>query len=173
MKRRHGQPRFVEVLLAIAALLALAAAGASEGSAQSADFPGWPLEWKGAKLRRVPLGGGDRACVSGFSGVSARFTVGEQSYLFRWTQRPTRTLASVRECYERAGYRVDLDPNPSKEPGWTCYLAGKTGERLRLCETFYSENGKRWGQAEAWMEDSIHNRLAGPFWSVVSSERAR
>ena len=82
-------------------------------------------------------------------------------------------MASVRDCYEKAGYRLTLDRIPSKQPGWTCYLAGKTAEQLRLCETFYSEQGKRWGLVDDWFEETINDRLPGPFWSVVTSEQAR
>jgi hypothetical protein len=82
-------------------------------------------------------------------------------------------MASVRDCYQKAGYSLTPDRNPARERGWTCYLAGKTGERLRLCETFYSEQGKRWGLVDDWFEETINDRLAGPFWAVVTSEPAR
>ncbi|MEZ5363123.1 MAG: hypothetical protein R2748_12470 [Bryobacterales bacterium] len=141
--------------------------------AQPAEFPGWPREWEGVTLQRAPLGAGDRACIKGFSGESARMVGSDKSYLFRWTSRPSRTLQSVSVCYEQAGYRIDPDRRPPPGPDWTCYLAGKTGERWRLCETVYNQQGKRWATMDKWMEEAINDRLPGPFWSVIVAERAR
>ena len=141
--------------------------------AQSADFPGWPLEWEGAKLRRAPLSRADRACVAGFSGVSARFTEKSRSLLFRWTSRPTSTLLSVSKCYGSVGYQVTPKPAAAPDKSWGCFNAARTGERLVVCETVYSEKGLKWGSVDEWLEKTINDRLEGPFWSVVSSEPAR
>ena len=141
-------------------------------SAQPADFPGWPLEWKGLKLRRAPLTAADRVCVSGFSGVSARFVHQERSFLFRWTKRPTRTLTTARDCYERAGYHVVEDRSARPDEGWTCSVVAKTGERLRVCETVYSDGGLKWANADVWLTEAINDRLPGPYWSVLLSQDA-
>jgi hypothetical protein len=171
VRRFVGNSAFLWLLRVIAAAGLIAVAAPC--SAQPADFPGWPRAWKGVKLRRAPLGAGDRACTKGFSGESARMVGQDKSYLFRWTKRPSRTLLSAAACYERGGYRVDPDRRTPPEPGWTCYLAGKTGERWRLCETVYNEQGKRWDNIDAWLEESINDRLPGPFWAVTVAERAR
>lgn len=142
-------------------------------AAQPADFPGWPLEWKGVKLRRAPLTQADRACVARFSGVSARLTEQNRSFLFRWTRRPTSTLLSVRECYARAGYHVAPESSAASDQSWSCFIAAKTGERLLLCETVYSDSGRKWAKVDEWLEQSINDRLSGPFWSVVTSKPAR
>jgi len=145
----------------------------STAGAQPADFPGWPLEWEGARLRRAPLSAADRGCVARFSGVAARLRGQQRSFLFRWARRPTATLLSAKTCYERAGYRVAAAPSAATDEGWSCFSAAKTGERLALCETVYSETGRKWAVVEEWLEQAINDRLPGPFWAVIASQPAR
>ena len=80
---------------------------------------------------------------------------------------------SARACYERAGYTVTPDRTPPPEGEWTCQIAAKTGERLRLCETVYSDSGKHWPTVDGWLDEAINDRLPGPYWSVIISRAAR
>ncbi len=93
--------------------------------------------------------------------------------MFRWSERPTRTLRGVEYCFERAEYEVRPALAPKPEPGWRCWIAAKTGERLRVCETYYTEDGKRWADIDAWTAETINDRIPGPFWSVILYQPVR
>ena len=162
-------PQTARVLTAAALILQ----GSGSLTGQPAEFRGWPLEWNGAKLRRAPLTRADRSCVSSFRGESARFTEAGRSYLFRWTGRPTDTLASARACYQWAGYTVTADRAEPPDASWSCVVAAKSGERLRVCETIYSDSGKKWASVADWLTEAINDRLPGPYWAVIVSRQAR
>ena len=135
-------------------------------------FPGWPQEFNGAPLQRLPLSDREQQLTADFPGTVARFTDGERELIMRWVARPTRQLHSVADCLRGAGYRVTALPLRDEGNGehWGCRSAVRGAEHLRVCERIFDEYGGSWSDPSSWFWAALSRQTTGPWWSATIAE---
>lgn len=163
------------VLAALAPWLWSAPGGVAPGGAAAAarDFPGWPTQFEGRELRRLPLSEREERFGGEFPGLVARFTDGEREIIVRFVNGPTRRLHPASDCFAGLGYGVR--PLPLKVDGagarWGSFAAERGGERLLVRERVYADSGGAWADVSSWYWAAASGSARGPWWAVTVAER--
>lgn len=152
-------------------VVAAAALGmAKRAAAQSDLFKGWPGEFDGERLRRLPMTLREQRLLKGFPGRFGRFESDSLEVIFRWSPQSTRSLRTSREVF--AYDRFVLTPSELRERPtggeWTCFEAEKGLDRLRICERITDEEGNAWADFDAWYEEAVEARITRPPWTAVT-----
>ena len=142
--------------------------------ASSAGFPGWPDSFEGRLLRAEPLNRLEQNAERGFPGRIGRFTDGHKQIVFRWINRPSRTLHEPEVCFRGSGYRVISGPLVRDNGGilWSTFKAERAGERMIVRTLIRDMQGQSWQDVSGWFWSASLGRSAGPWWAVTVAERA-
>ena len=138
----------------------------------SERFPGWPVRWRGATLRRVKLTDRERPLARGFDGPVALFDDGRAQLLLRYTERPTRYLQPAVECLRGDDWRVTLlaDHIDGHGSAWASFRAEKQWQRCVVRECVFDQSGRSWTNAASWYWSALFGATRGPWWAVVTME---
>lgn len=144
---------------------------AADGARSSAIE--WPTHFRGQPLTQLPPTALEARFAARFPGAVARFTDGEQLLIVRHVRRPTRLLHPASDCFRGAGYRVDAAQAAVDAQGlrWRCFLAGRGGERLRVCERIAARlddaGEPGWTDVSAWFWEAQHRRASSAWWALT------
>lgn len=142
----------------------------------SRAFPGWPADWGGERLRRLPQTEMDRRWARLSPGPLARFALEDGSeMLLRWVDHPTRALHPPEDCYRGAGARVTpLPPVRASLLGgnsalWRRCRVSQDGRDWEVRSLIRSETGRVYSDP-AWWWWKVAGPGAtdsGPWWAVT------
>jgi len=121
-------------------------------------FPGWPNDWLGRPINRLPETELDRRWAKLSPAPLARFALADGGeLLLRWTDRAGRWLHPPEDCYRGHGYEVvSLSPVRALAPGhpepvvWRRFEARKGGERLEVRSVILSAAGPSYPDPAWW-----------------------
>ncbi len=142
-------------------------------------FPGWPEEFDGEKLDRLPPGPQDDWFARDFPGRVARFATADKQVVVRWIDAPTRRLHPASHCFRGAGYAIS--PRPMRVArrggGMSCFTATKDGESLEVCEQIRhldeDDDGRTWPDVSSWYWSAVTAPAEESWWSYVVVTRER
>lgn len=133
-------------------------------------FPGWPMRFREASMRELPLGTTEQRFANDFPGRIAKFSDGRQRFIVRFIERPTRRLHPAADCFRASGYRVralaSCPAGASETSG--CLLAIKGDQRLHVHERITDASGGVFRDVSAWYWATLHGGTRGPWWSVTT-----
>lgn len=140
----------------------------------AASFPGWPTEFEGTKLERMPAGREDIWFTRDFPGKVARFAADDRQIVVRWVSSPTRRLHPASQCFTGAGYAVAPAPMTRSRDGalMSCFTARRGGDSLKVCEQLRDSAGASWPDVSAWYWHALTSPAGSAWWSFVVVERA-
>ncbi len=134
-------------------------------------FPGWPNQFQGRRLTRLPLSAQEeRFYNTGFPGKAARFSDGQREVVVRWVTRPTRSLHSSQDCFRGSGYTIVEESLKSDKRE---FRVKKGDQELVVSEFITDGRGTVWTDISAWYWDAILGRSEGPYWSYVVASKQR
>jgi hypothetical protein len=147
-------------------------ADASPLQRASSEFP---ATWQGAPLRPLALSEVEQRFARRFPGTLARLTDGQQVFVLRNVDKPTRMLHPAVDCYQGLGYRIaaqqlELDREQNL---WRCFEATQTsagGQRLRVCERIVDAKGRGFTDTSAWYWAAAMGQSQRP-WQAVTVAR--
>lgn len=159
----------VLVLCAWWPALATRAGGPHEAGAVFVEAP---REWAGRPLRPLALGAVEQRFAAQFPGRIARLTDGEQLFVWRQVNRPTRMLHPAADCYRGLGYRIDQArlERDAQARLWRCFIAERNGQRLRVCERIEGSDGQSFTDASSWFWAAQLGHAGGP-WQAITIAR--
>jgi hypothetical protein len=125
----------------------------------------WPTHFRDQPLTRLPLGALEERFAQRFPGAIARFTDGRRVLIVRQVTRPTRQLHPAEDCFRALGYRIDRPQPMADDRGerWTCFVAGRDGRRVRVCERIHDGGDGEWTSAWFWAAQYG----GGPWWAIT------
>jgi hypothetical protein len=149
-----------------------------------AAFHEWPREWDGVPLRPLALSDVEHRFADRFPGAIARMTDGEQMFVLRQVEVPTRMLHPAADCYRALGYRIVQArlERDAQERLWRCFNAqrgatriasshlSQQGQTLRVCERIVDAKGTSFTDTSAWYWAAASGRSTGP-WEAVTVAR--
>jgi hypothetical protein len=167
----HWPAAMVALLLACALLpLAQPAPGAAAPLVRATE---WPTQFDGRALRPLATSAVERRFAARFPGATGRFTDGEQVFVLRAVERPTRLLHPAADCFRGLGYRIEqarLEVDGQRRL-WRCFEArAADGQRLRVCERIEAGDGTSFVDASAWFWAASLGRSTGPWLAVTRVE---
>ena len=170
---RHKLVYAVACLLAFLAPWLSATTKPAGGARDAAGFPGWPTQFEGRALTRLPLTEREERFGDDFPGRVGRFTDGRRELVVRFVTSATRKLHPASDCFAGIGYRVRPLPLKVDAAGarWSSFTAERGGERLRVYERIYADAGGAWEDVSAWYWAALGGGDAGPWWAVTVAER--
>ena len=140
--------------------------------ASSPNFEDWPYfddSWTRLELDQV-----DQAFLQSFPGSIGLFEDGQQQYLLRKIDHPTRKLHPASDCYKAMGYKSTPMPIHLDHEGkyWSCRALSRDSSRLELQERIQDLDGNAWTDVSAWYWNSVFGKSEGPWFaiSVVSQD---
>ncbi|CAN5879009.1 hypothetical protein BH11PSE13_BH11PSE13_14080 [soil metagenome] len=149
-----------------------------------AAFHEWPREWDGVPLRPLALSEVEHRFADRFPGAIARMTDGEQMFVLRQVEAPTRMLHPAADCYRALGYRIAQArlERDAQERLWRCFNATRNpsssasgassqqGQTLRVCERIVDAAGASFTDTSAWYWAAASGRSTGP-WEAMTVAR--
>lgn len=155
--------------LLFASLVPLASSSGSTWTRTTEDFPGWPADFEGAPLVRVPLSERELKFYELFPGQVARFTDGERQFVLRWVREPSRHLHPASVCFRGRGFAWESLPTSMDENGvrWGQAIATRDGEVLQVKELIQGANQRTWSDVAAWYWQASLGRAEGPYLSIL------
>jgi len=137
--------------------------------ATQTSFTGWPSTYEGRTLFPLRSDAPQAQFTDGFPGRIARFTDGEREYLFRYLERPSRSLHAAGDCYKGSGYRVSPLPLHRDDNGELlgCVAATRGDESVRVCERVFNAAGESWYDVSSWFWAALLKQSTGPWWAVT------
>lgn len=150
--------------------------GSHGAAAGSTAAPSWPTHWEGRPLRPLPLTAQETGFAAAFPGSMARFTDGSVEILFRRVDAPTRKLHPSSDCLRASGYSIKPLPAETAAHGgaWSCFLAKRKGESLRVRERVVTGNGAAgpsWTDVSSWYWNALWGGTQGPWTAITVSVR--
>ena len=144
-------------------------------NASAGGFPGWPAEFEGISLERMPPGREDAWFTHDFPGKVARFSARDRQIVVRWVSSPTRRLHPASQCFTGAGYAVVPAPMSRSRDGTLmgCFTARRGAGTLKVCEQLRDGAGRSWPDVSAWYWHALTSPAGGAWWSYVIVERAK
>ena len=152
-----------------------------------ATFHEWPRQWDGVPLRPLALSEVEHRFADRFPGVIARMTDGEQVFVLRQVEAPTRMLHPAADCYRALGYRIAQArlERDAQERLWRCFNAERNaarnavsrssqqGQTLRVCERIVDATGASFTDTSAWYWAAASGRSTGPWEAITVASVAR
>ncbi len=138
-----------------------------------AAFHEWPARWDGAPLRPLALSEVEHRFAQHFPGAIARMTDGEQMFVLRQVNAPTRMLHPAADCYRALGYRIEQArlERDAQARLWRCFHAQRShGQTLRVCERIVDASGASFTDTSAWYWAAASGHSQGP-WEAVTVAR--
>ncbi|HJY75874.1 MAG TPA: hypothetical protein VKE95_04545 [Burkholderiales bacterium] len=169
MQRKSLAPFFVACAIAAGAPLV----PAPQAPAVS-GFPGWPAEFDGRTLQRLPLSPLEARFADNFPGRIGRFSDGEREVILRWVAHDTRRLHPAADCFKASGYALTHQPMEVDAHGvrWTHFLARRGETTVSVRERMYDADGRSFSDVSAWYWAAFWGRSRGPWWAVTVARRA-
>jgi hypothetical protein len=136
-------------------------------------FPGWPEQFDGVTLQKLPLSAREEQLAQGFTGRIACFTDGEREIILRWTSLAQKNLSSALDYFKRQHYNVtfrDIWKDPNRVY-WRSFDATKTNEHLRVWERIYDAAGNSWTETPTWYWAVLWGKTRGPWWVIAMIEQ--
>jgi hypothetical protein len=135
----------------------------------------FPTTWQGEPLRPLALSDVEQRFARRFPGTLARLTDGQQVFVLRNVDKPTRMLHPAVDCYQGLGYRIaaqqlELD---AEQTMWRCFEAAPAasgGQRLRVCERIVDAAGRGFTDTSAWYWAAAMGQSPGP-WQAITVAR--
>jgi exosortase/archaeosortase family protein len=117
-------------------VLARDAAGATPVRSAAQAAIDWPTTFRGQPLAQLALTPLEARFAQRFPGVIARFAAGREVLVLRHVTQPTRQLHPAVDCFRAAGFAASAPRASTADDGraWSCFIATRDGERLRVCE---------------------------------------
>lgn len=145
--------------------------------ASVAAFHEWPSHWEGVPLRPLALSDVEHRFALHFPGAIARMTDGQQMFVLRQVNAPTRMLHPAADCYRALGYRIE-QPRLERDAQarlWRCFhaqrtVAGQPGQTLRVCERIVDASGASFTDTSAWYWAAASGHSQGP-WEAMTVAR--
>lgn len=146
--------------------------GKSEFREERIAFPGWPRQFEGINLERLPLSEREERFAQGFPGRIARFRGGRQEIIIRWVTKATRKLHPASDCFKGLGYTIDPGPVWVDQNGvlWRYFEASKT-DKFHVLERIYDDTGNSWTDVSAWYWTALLGKSDGPWWTITIAEQ--
>lgn len=171
---RHGAeqwPRLLALVLAACALWPLAGRGHAEALA-TLPAQEWPREIDGEALRPLALTAVEQRFAQKFPGRIGRFEADGDVWVLRDVARPTRALHPAADCFRGLGYRIEQARLHSDADArlWRCFVAERSGERLRVCERIVDARGEGFVDASSWFWAAALGRSNGPWRAMTKVE---
>ena len=165
----------VAAALAVAAPFARAALAPPSAPADLSGFPGFPAEFEGRPLVRLPETDLDRRFLADLVGTVARFSDGEREIIFRWALHAHRDVHPSAVCFRAAGW--DIAPAPvrtdSSGGAWGAFVATRGGEERLVREQVRDAAGRTWSDVTSWYWASLSGSVEGAAWTTTVVERRR
>ncbi len=120
-------------------------------------------------LRPLALSEVEHRFARHFPGTVARLTDGEQVLVLRTVRQPTRMLHPATDCYKGLGYRISHEKLEAVagRAQWRCFVAERTGQRLRVCEHIEDAQGQTFTDTSAWYWAAVAGQSSGP-WQATT-----
>lgn len=118
----------------------------------------WPETWNNEALGRLDLRGTPEAQLGDFEGEIAQFRLAEHStqILLRVTDKPTRRIHPVENCYRASGWQVAPLPPLQDQQGrlWSVFQATHPDGRSRRVRQLYAaiEQTHAGGDLATWLQ---------------------
>lgn len=180
-KQKPSPPLTNRMLLALAALSLLAAAGPFMDSGSnsneptkgfSGSQPNWPTQLVADNLKPIPATRESEAYFRDFPGKGQAFTDGKRAVFMRLVDRPTRKLHAASDCYKAMGYEVEWIPSvQEKNLKWSRFIAKGRNHVLTVSEHIMDEHGNQWTDPSAWYWATLTGETKGPWWTITISSR--
>jgi exosortase/archaeosortase family protein len=135
----------------------------------SLAFPGWPREFEGNQISKLPdseiMGQYERD----FPGKIAVFSKGKDIVCLRWIAHETRQVHPSADCFRALGYSINWKPTVKTTDGqfWNCLSCTRATKRLEIRESISDSKGKSWSDVSAWYWDAFLKRTSPPWWSTT------
>lgn len=138
-------------------------------------FPGWPDNFEGSPLRKLPLSEVEQRFERGFPGRMARFSDGSREIVIRWVTESTRKLHHAAHCFKASGYSIEPLPIKVDMNGirWGSFRAVRGSEELVVYKRVYDETGRSWTDVSSWYWAAFRGKSRGPWWAVSVAEKRR
>jgi exosortase len=145
----------------------------THADATTLTFPGWPEQFQGVKISKLPDDEMIQEFGREFPGRIGFFTNGQERICLRWIAHETRQLHSSSDCYRGLGYAIVLKP-PLRDPDgtrWSCFEAEKGRARLLVKERIFDSAGDSWDDVSGWYWSALLQRCTPPWWAVTVVKR--
>ncbi|MDH5327049.1 MAG: hypothetical protein OEZ68_12920 [Gammaproteobacteria bacterium] len=161
--------RIYLLMCLLAAMLPLIPLSQSGEPHATADFPGWPQQFEGEALQRLPLSAKETVFYASFPGKVARFTDGRREIIMRWVKTESRKFHSAADCFKGLGYTVKPEDLYVDQTGqrWGQFQAQAKDHSLLVRERISDAQGRQWTDVSAWYWDALLAQSHGPWWSVT------
>lgn len=129
----------------------------------------FPAQWHGSTLRPLALSDVELRFAKHFPGTVARLTNDQQTLVLRTVHRPTRMLHPATDCYRGLGYHIRDEQleDQRDHTRWRCFVAERSGQRVRVCETIEDASGQGFTDTSAWYWAAIAGQSVGP-WRAMT-----
>lgn len=140
-------------------------------------FPGWPTQFEGKSLKRLPLTKRESGFYRDFPGKVARFSDGSREIILRWVTSSTRKLHPAADCFKGVGF--DIKPQPVEidktKNRWGSFIASKGDKKMQVRERIYDSSekssGNNWTDVSSWYWSTLLDSSDGPWWVVTVASR--
>lgn len=137
-------------------------------------FPGWPAQFEGAALTRLPLSPVEERFGQNFPGRVGRFTDGRREIILRWVAEGTRKLHPAGDCFKANGYAlVPLPISVQDGQRWSGFTAARGAQKLEVRERIYDAAGAQWSDVSSWYWAAQLGKTTGPWWAVTVAKSAQ
>lgn len=159
-------------ILCIAALILTIWVSRIETQISSNTIQSFPKTFEGKQLKQLDLTEREKLFLQGFPGEIKRFTDGNREVIIRYVSTATRKLHPASDCFEGIGYSVKslpirIDENENK---WSCFIATKDGENLKVCERIFTISGDSWTDVSSWYWSALSNTSEKGYWAITFAE---
>lgn len=171
--RAFHKSAFAGVMVACLAWGVFGTLRVEPAASSTAVFREWPNAWDGAALRPLALSEVEHRFAQHFPGAIARMTDGEQMFVLRQVNAPTRMLHPAVDCYRALGYRIEQArlERDAQARLWRCFHAQRGhGQTLRVCERIVDASGAAFTDTSAWYWAAASGHSQGP-WEAVTVAR--
>lgn len=164
-------PRWMMLVLLACALWPLAGRGHAN-AARAVSPHEWPRIWHGDTLRPLALTAVEQRFAERFPGHIGRFAADGSVWVLRDVTQPTRALHPASDCFRGLGYRIEQTQLQREADArlWRCFIAERSGERVRVCERIVDAHDQDFIDASSWFWAATLGRSTGPWRAMTRVE---
>ncbi len=163
------QQKAAFTLICCAAMLVPLIPFPAKGQEQATAFPGWPREFEGTQLSKLPDSEIIRQYEQDFPGKIAVFSKGNDIVCLRWITHETRQVHPSADCFHAMGYSIIWNPTVKTPNGqfWNSLSCTRATKKLEIRESITDSKGRSWSDVSAWYWDAFLKRTSPPWWSAT------